>query len=43
MVFEVVTALWSTAAANTAGKWYRRALEAAERFMVRWHEDEAQL
>ena len=26
-----------------AGKWYRGVLEAAERFMVRWHEDEAQL
>ena len=24
-----------------AGKWYRGLLEAAERFMVRWHKDEA--
>ena len=34
--------LWSTAA-KKAEKWYRGVLEAAERFMVRWHEDEAQL
>ena len=42
LVFEVETALWSTAAEN-AGKRYRAVLEAAERFMVRWHDDEAQL
>ena len=40
--FGVETALWSTAA-KKPGKWYRRVLEAAERFMVRWDEDEAQL
>ena len=42
LVFGVETALWSTAA-KKAGKWYRGVLEAAERFMVRWHEDDAQL
>ena len=42
MVFGVVAALWSTAA-KKAGKWYRGIREAAERFMVRWHEDEAEL
>ena len=42
LVFGVVTALWSTAEKN-AEKWYRGVLEAAERFMVKWHEDEAQL
>ena len=26
-------------AAKKAGKWYRGVLEAAERFMARWHED----
>ena len=26
-----------------AGKWYRGVLEAAERFVVKWHEDEADL
>ena len=41
-MFGVETALWSTAA-NTAGKWYRGVLEAAERFMARWHEDEARV
>ena len=25
------------------GEWYRRILEAAERFMVRWHENVAEL
>ena len=24
-----------------AGKWYRGVLEAAERFMAKWHENEA--
>ena len=38
----VETALWSTAA-KKAGKEYRGVLEAAERFKVGWHEDEAQL
>ena len=42
MVFGVETALRFTAAKKT-GKWYRGVLEATERFMVRWHEDEAQL
>ena len=28
-------------AASMAGKWYRGALEAAERFMARWHEEKA--
>ena len=42
LLFKVETALWSTAA-KKAGKWYRGVLEAAERFMVKWHEDEAQL
>ena len=40
MVFGVETAVW-TLAAKTAGKWYRGVLEAAERFMVKWHKDEA--
>ena len=30
-------------AANKAGKWYRGVFEAAERFMVGWHEAEAEL
>ena len=30
-------------AAKKAEKWYRRVLEAAERFMVKWDVDEAQL
>ena len=42
LVFGVKTALWSTAV-KKAGKRYRGVLEAAERFMVRWHEDEAEL
>ena len=42
MTLGVETALWSTAP-NKAGKWYRGILEAAERFIVRWLEDEAQL
>ena len=41
-VFGVDSVLWSSAA-KKAGKWYRMALEATERFMVTWHEDEAQL
>ena len=36
----VKTALWSTTA-EKAGMWYPRILEAVERFMVRWQEDEA--
>ena len=42
VMLGVETALWSTAT-KKAGKWYRGVLEVAERFMVRWHEDEAQL
>ena len=42
LVFGVETALWPMAA-KKAGKWYRVVLEAAERFMVRWHEDKAKL
>ena len=34
--------LWSTAA-KTTGKWYWGVLDAAERLMVMWHEDEAEL
>ena len=41
LVFGVETALWSTTA-KKAGKWYRGILEEAERFMVRWHEAEAE-
>ena len=42
MVFVIEAALRSTAA-KKAVKWYLGVLEAAERFMVKWHEDEAQL
>ena len=42
MVFGVDTELLFTVATK-AGKWYRGVLEAAERFMVKWHEKEAQL
>ena len=42
MVFGVETAVW-TIAAKKAGKLYRRVLDAAERFMVRWHKDEADM
>ena len=34
---RVEIALWSTAA-KKSGKWYRGVVEAAERFMVRWHQ-----
>ena len=40
LVFGVETAVW-TVAAKKAGKSYRGVLEAAERFMVRRHNDEA--
>ena len=40
MVFRAETALWPTLE-KKAGKWYRGVLEAAEWFMVKWHEDEA--
>ena len=39
MVFEFETALWST----KGGEVIRGVHEAAEGFMVRWHEDEAEL
>ena len=42
LVFGVGTALWSTTT-KRGGKWYRGVIEAAKRFMVNWHEDEAQL
>ena len=32
--------MW-TVAGKKAGKWYRGVLEAAERFMITWHKDEA--
>ena len=38
--FGVEAEVW-TVAAKKAGKWYRGVLEAAERFMVKWHENEA--
>ena len=38
-VFEDEAALWPMLA-KKAGKWYRGDLEAVERFMVRWHENE---
>jgi hypothetical protein len=42
LVFGVRAEEW-TIAAKKAGKWYRGVLEAAERFMVKWHENEATL
>ena len=42
-MLKIETALWSTAAAKKAGKWYRGVLDAAERCIVKWHEDEAKL
>ena len=39
LVFGVDTAVW-TVPANKTGKWYRGALEAAERLIVQWHKDE---
>ena len=41
-VFGVEAEVW-TVAAQKAGKWYRGVLEAAERFMAKWHEIEATL
>ena len=41
MVFVVETVLWPTR--KITGKWYRGVIQAAERFMVKRHEDEAQL
>ena len=42
LLFGVETALWSTGE-KQAKKWYPVVLETTERFMVRWHEDEAHL
>ena len=42
LVCGVETAPWSFAA-EKARKCYRGVLEACERLMVRWHEDDAQL
>ena len=42
MVSGVETAVW-TITTRKVGKWYRGVLEAAEGFMVKWHEDEATL
>ena len=42
MLFGVEAAFWSTAA-KKAGKWHRGFLEAAARFMVRWHEAETDM
>ena len=41
-MFGVETTPWSTAS-KKAGKGYRGIRDAAEQFMVRWNEDEAQL
>ena len=41
LAFGVEAEVWTIAAANKAGKWYRGVLEAAERFMAKWHENEA--
>ena len=42
LVFGVETALWQVAATKT-GRWVLGVLEVAERFTVRWHENEAKL
>ena len=42
LVFGVEAEVW-TITAKKAGKWYRGVLEAAERFMAKWHENEATL
>ena len=42
LFFGVEAEVW-TIAANKAGKWYRGVLEAAERFMAKWHENETTL
>ena len=42
LVFGVEAEVW-TVAAKKASKWYRGVLEAAERFMDKWHENEATL
>ena len=44
MVFAVEAEVWTElVAANKTGKWYRGVLEAAERFMTKWHQIEATL
>ena len=40
LFFGVEAEVW-TVAAKKAGKWYCGVLEAAERFMTKWHEIEA--
>ena len=42
LVVGVETAPWSTAA-KTVSEWYRGVFEAAERFTIKWNEDEAKL
>ena len=42
MFFGVDAEVWAVAA-KKAGKWYRGVLEAAERFMTKWHEIEVTL
>ena len=42
LVFGVEAEVW-TVAAKKVGKWCRGVLEAAERFMAKWHENEATL
>ena len=42
LFYGVGAEVW-TIAAKKAGKWYRGVLEAAERFMAKWHENEATL
>ena len=40
VIFGVEAEVW-TVAAKKADQWYRGVLEAAERFMTKWHEIEA--
>ena len=41
-MFGVETTLWSTAV-KKAREWYRKTLQPAVQFMVRWHEAEAEM
>ena len=41
LLFAVETVLWSRAAKKN-GTWHRRIVEAADRFMTRWHRGEAE-
>ena len=41
MLFGVETVLWPRAA-KKSGKWYRGVVDAADRFMRRWHKGEAE-